>query len=265
MNVSTHISKGDIGVQRNMEKQLLQKLQGGQEEDKDISNLSRWNETIWDFIDTYFHDNPQALVNHHVESYNDFFEQGIYQIFREKNPLKWLSQYDEDIEDYRSQCIMYMGGRDGSKIHFGKPVLYEGEKPHFLFPNEARLRSMTYAMTIHYDLEIEFINILPVDTVEEATEASIGQMGGGLEEDSEEGDENGEDGEARADIPIDPVNGFRGGAPTAGIKKKTTGLAGTKKKAQDLTPSGAKSLREYIEQSISKDPITYILVNSLSW
>ena len=237
------------------EKQLLKSLQGGQD-DQDTTHTSRWNETIWDFIDTYFHDNPQALVNHHVESYNDFFEQGIYQIFREKNPLKWLSQYDEEIEDYRSQCIMYMGGRDGSKIHFGKPVLYEGEKPHFLFPNEARLRSMTYAMTIHYDLEIEFINILPVDTVEEATEA---QIGGGPEEGDEEGGENGEDGkELRADIPIDPVNGFRGGAPVP--KKKATGLAGTKKKAQDLTPSGAKSLREYIEQSISKDPITGLIL-----
>ena len=263
MDVSTHISKDDLGVQRNMEKQLLQKLQGGQEEDKDISNISRWNETIWDFIDTYFHDNPQALVNHHVESYNDFFEQGIYQIFREKNPLKWLSQYDEDIEDYRSQCIMYMGGRDGSKIHFGKPVLYEGDKPHFLFPNEARLRSMTYAMTIHYDLEIEFINILPVNTVEEATEARFGQVGGdgdGNDPESDDEPEMGEDGkELRADIPIDPVNGFRGGAPI-GTKKKTTGLAGTKKKAQDLTPSGAKALREYIEQSISKDPITGLIL-----
>ena len=247
--------------------QGLQKYQGGQgsknsQDDQDTTHTSRWNETIWDFIDTYFHDNPQALVNHHVESYNDFFEQGIYQIFREKNPLKWLSQYDEEIEEYRSQCIMYMGGRDASKIHFGKPILYEGEKPHFLFPNEARLRSMSYAMTIHYDLEIEFINILPVNTVEEATSGGFGQMGGAQEGDDQ--DQNSDDGETDEDgtvrdhIPIDPVGGYRGGAPVP--KKKTTGLAGTKKKAQDLTPSGAKALREYIEQSISRDPVTGLIV-----
>ena len=31
-------------------------------------------------IDAYFEENPQALVNHHIESYNDFFQKGIYQI-----------------------------------------------------------------------------------------------------------------------------------------------------------------------------------------
>jgi DNA-directed RNA polymerase II subunit RPB2 len=43
------------------------------------------DESVWKLIDTYFRDNPQALVRHHVESYNDFFKTGIYQIFKEKN------------------------------------------------------------------------------------------------------------------------------------------------------------------------------------
>ena len=42
------------------------------------------NATIWKIIDTYFHDNPQALVNHHIDSYDDFYKNGIYQIFKEK-------------------------------------------------------------------------------------------------------------------------------------------------------------------------------------
>ena len=42
-------------------------------------------DTIWKLIDTYFQDNPQALVRHHIESYNDFFKNGIFQIFKEKN------------------------------------------------------------------------------------------------------------------------------------------------------------------------------------
>ena len=29
-----------------------------------------------------------------------------------------------------------------------------------MFPNEARLRDMTYGMTIHYDIDIDFIDIL---------------------------------------------------------------------------------------------------------
>ena len=29
-----------------------------------------------------------------------------------------------------------------------------------MFPNEARLRDMTYGMTIHYDVDVEFMDIL---------------------------------------------------------------------------------------------------------
>ena len=118
------------------------------------------NTTVWKVIDKYFDNNPQSLVRHHIESYNDFFKQGIFQIFKEKNPIQIQTRYDERIDDYRSQCIMYLGGKDGSKIYFGKPVIYDDNNAHFMYPNEARLRNMTYGMTIHYDVEIEFVDIL---------------------------------------------------------------------------------------------------------
>ena len=118
------------------------------------------NSTIWKIIDKYFEDNPNVLVRHHIESYNDFFKNGIFQIFKEKNPVRIQTQYDEDIGDYRHQCIMYIGGKSGDKIYFGKPVIYDDNQSHYMYPNEARLRNMTYGMTIHYDVEIEFINHL---------------------------------------------------------------------------------------------------------
>jgi DNA-directed RNA polymerase II subunit RPB2 len=118
------------------------------------------NSTIWKIIDKYFEDNPQCLVRHHIGSYNDFFKNGIFQIFKEKNPLRIQTQYDEEIDDYRNQCIMYFGGKSGDKIYFGKPVIYDDNQSHYMFPNEARLRNMTYGMTIHYDIEIEFIKNL---------------------------------------------------------------------------------------------------------
>lgn len=118
------------------------------------------NSTIWNVINKYFEENPQSLVRHHTESYNDFFKNGIFQIFKEKNPLRIGTKYDEKLNDYRSQCIMYFGGKDGSKIYYGKPVIYDDNNSHYMFPNEARLRNMTYGMTIHYDIEVEFIDIL---------------------------------------------------------------------------------------------------------
>ena len=116
--------------------------------------------TVWNLIDVYFRDNKQSLVRHHTESYNDFFNNGIYRIFKEKNPITISSRFDEKLGTYKSQCKMYFGGKDGTKIYFGKPVIYDKENTHYMFPNEARLRNMTYGMTIHYDIEVEFIDIL---------------------------------------------------------------------------------------------------------
>ena len=116
--------------------------------------------TLWKIIHSHFEENPQYLVSHHLESYDDFFQSGIFRIFREKNPLTLYSKYDESIQDYRHKCILYMGGKDGTKLYFGKPVIYDKGNAHYMYPNEARLRNMTYGMTVHYDIEVEFIDRL---------------------------------------------------------------------------------------------------------
>lgn len=118
------------------------------------------DETLWKIIHSHFEENPHYLVSHHLESYDDFFENGIYKLFKEKNPMAIYSQYDESIEDYRHKCLLYMGGKDGDKIYFGKPVIYDKGNSHYMYPNEARLRNMTYGMTVHYDVEVEFIDTL---------------------------------------------------------------------------------------------------------
>ena len=112
-------------------------------------------ETIsWQIIDTYFKDNPRNLVEHHLESYNDFFENGIHRIFRENNPVRFIEREDEDTPS-PNECLMYLGGKDGTKIYYGKPVIYDDSHAHFMYPNDARLRNMTYGTTIHYDVEVE--------------------------------------------------------------------------------------------------------------
>jgi DNA-directed RNA polymerase II subunit RPB2 len=127
---------------------------------------------VWDIIDCYFRDNPQSLVRHHLESYNDFYKEGIFRIFNEMNPITIVSKFDEKTKEYKSKCNLYLGGKDGKRIYFAKPVIYDGENPHFMFPNEARLRNMTYSMTIHYDVDIEIIdklgeNEMPINYAEE--------------------------------------------------------------------------------------------------
>ena len=112
----------------------------------------------WQIIDTYFTDNPNNLVAHHLESYNDFFNSGINRIFRENNPIRFIEREDEGTSsDKRNECYLYLGGKDGNKIYFGKPIIYDDNNTHYMYPNDARLRNMTYGVTIHYDVDVDFI------------------------------------------------------------------------------------------------------------
>jgi DNA-directed RNA polymerase II subunit RPB2 len=112
----------------------------------------------WKLIDKYFKDNPNCLVSHHLDSYNDFFKNGVKNIFRENNPIRFIER-EEDAEDgARHECLLYLGGKDGNKIYYGKPVIYDDNQAHYMYPNEARLRNMTYGITIHYDVEVDFIH-----------------------------------------------------------------------------------------------------------
>jgi len=112
----------------------------------------------WQLIDKYFKDNPHNLVAHHLESYNDFFKNGIRRIFRENNPIRFIEREDESDEmNKRNECMLYLGGKDGTKIYYGKPIIYDDHNSHFMFPNDARLRNMTYGITIHYDVDVEFL------------------------------------------------------------------------------------------------------------
>ena len=122
------------------------------------------NETIpWNIIDKLFNDNPNLLVAHQIDSYNEFMINGIRQIFKEHNPIVFQKEKDEKTDTFRNVSRFYLGGKNGDKIYYGKPVIYDEtgttSRVHYMYPNEARLRNMTYGVTIHYDVEVEFDNI----------------------------------------------------------------------------------------------------------
>lgn len=143
---------------------------------------------LWKIIQSHFEENPQFLVSHHVESYDDFFQNGIFTLFKEKNPITLYSKYDESIQDYRYKCNLYMGGKDGTKIYFGKPVIYDKGNAHYMYPNEARLRNMTYGMTIHYDIDAEFIDILEPGQMPSVIAPEFLQTGQRVDMDEQEAD-----------------------------------------------------------------------------
>ena len=113
-------------------------------------------EFIWDIIDHFFKDNPNVLVKHHLDSYNQFFNKDIKNIFREKNPITILKEPDEETKEYALQAKLYLAGKSGDKIYYGKPIIFDQNRQHYMYPNEARLRNMTYSITLHIDIDVEY-------------------------------------------------------------------------------------------------------------
>jgi DNA-directed RNA polymerase beta subunit len=113
-------------------------------------------ELPWKVIQRLFEDDPQMMVRHHIDSYNDFFGKGIFKIFRERNPIILQKEQDPDTQEFNLRCELYLGGKNGDKVYFGKPIIYDDDREHYMFPNEARLRNMTYGTTIHYDVDVVF-------------------------------------------------------------------------------------------------------------
>ena len=135
---------------------------------------------LWNIIGTQFKDNPAYLVQQHLDSYNRFYASEIMHIFRDNNPIRFVEREfvpDEEIahtdaalktlNEQRATCTIWMGGKNADRIYYGKPVLYndavsvekgehsDGEFIQYLYPNDARIRNMTYGFTIHYDIEVE--------------------------------------------------------------------------------------------------------------
>jgi len=118
------------------------------------------NENLkWNIIQKYFEDNPKCLVKHHIDSFNDFFNYNIKQIFKEKNPIKILKQQDKKTKKFHKQAHLYLAGKNGEKLYYGKPVIFDEDSEHIMFPNEARLRNMTYGISIHYDVDVDIISL----------------------------------------------------------------------------------------------------------
>ena len=118
-------------------------------------------ELPWKVIKRLFDDDPQMMVRHHIDSYNDFFGKGIFKIFRERNPIILQKEQDPDTQEFNLRCELYLGGKNGDKVYFGKPIIYDDDREHYMFPNEARLRNMTYGTTIHYDVDVVFKIAVP--------------------------------------------------------------------------------------------------------
>jgi len=139
----------------------------------------------WSIIDNFFSHDEQVLVKHHISSYDLFMRDGFPKILRDENPIT-LEFKDADSErnnlstNILYTCKLFLGGKNGTSVYYGKPTIYDDDTndenvpvedagfKHYMYPNEARLRNMSYETTVHVDVLVEMTYPNP-EYVDDAT------------------------------------------------------------------------------------------------
>jgi len=141
--------------------------------------MSHINDKIWLIIDSYFKTVKKNLVSHQLDSYNMFVMQQIPKTIRQFNPMVLI--YGSEPKKYTIE--INVGGsvrkigdeheilNDGNGIFISKPVVNEKiginedgkiiykNKIKQLYPNEARLKNLTYGVNIFVNVFITFNKI----------------------------------------------------------------------------------------------------------
>ncbi len=128
-----------------------------------------------DIIHKYFTTQPYPYTKHHTDSYDQFLSTDLIAILKSNNPIR-IYKDDFPAKDtreklnYRYNIEIYVGGKSGDKVQVGTPVvnLDQSTDVRVLFPNEARLRNLTYESDIKVDIDVDLIikDELPDGTIQ---------------------------------------------------------------------------------------------------
>jgi len=114
----------------------------------------------WKIISNYFDTTPNYITKHHLDSFNDFVNNKIYDIFNDnqKNP-QVVVLIDKENPVITYLINIYYGGRNRDLVNLSRPIIYNALKEEVkpMYPNEARLKNLTYAFNVFCDIEIEYV------------------------------------------------------------------------------------------------------------
>ena len=131
-------------------------------------NADRARALATDLIHKYFTTQFNPLSKHQTESFDQFIGHDLPNIIAAQNPLVVLKN-EKDVQkagarNYRYKSEVYIGGLEGNEIFVGTPTLQlnQGRDVRLLYPNEARLRNLTYSLQIQANILIRISVMMPI-------------------------------------------------------------------------------------------------------
>ena len=119
------------------------------------SSHTALNDLGWDILDTYFRDNKHFVTQHHLNSFDEFITDRIPNIVRSLNPFDMIKFFD-NTQTPKLKVDVFVGGKQGTSLRFDRPFIRDANgamRP--LYPNEARLKSITYKSNLYADIVVE--------------------------------------------------------------------------------------------------------------
>jgi DNA-directed RNA polymerase II subunit RPB2 len=133
--------------------------------------MTTWEDKTWEVLDSYFQTDKYFLTKHHLESFNDFIYSKIPNTIRSMNPFIILKN-DDVTGNPKHEIRVFIGGEDGDQIYFNKPTVYD----KLLFPNEARLKNLSYHCDMVVDIKIQYIIYDPSGNVKKVESKVLPQI-----------------------------------------------------------------------------------------
>ena len=114
-------------------------------------------------LKSYFKTFPYPFTHHQLNSFDQFVSNDIPAIIKASNPILLLEQRIGATDDFAYKVEIFIGGLDGDKFYIGTPSisLNEGQTTRVMYPNEARLRNLTYASSVETDITIRVTFVKP--------------------------------------------------------------------------------------------------------
>lgn len=108
-------------------------------------------------INSYFTTQKYPYTRHHIDSFDQFMGRDLQSIIRSSNPILIVKDLIKGTTNsYAYKVELFVGGPDASAIKIGTPIvsLNNTEDVRVLFPNEARLRNLSYATDVSGDIMV---------------------------------------------------------------------------------------------------------------